>query len=61
MANYIVFGEQHILGGPGDIQVGMGMSYSITRSGNLHSNALKSAHIFPLWPATVFQAHNSLD
>ena len=28
----------------GDIQiVGMGMSYSITRSGNLHSNALKSA------------------
>ena len=30
----------------GDIQVGMGMSYSITRSGNLHSNALKSAPIF---------------
>ena len=31
----------------GDIQVGMGMSYSITRSGNLHSNAPKSAPIFP--------------
>ena len=30
----------------GDIQVGMGMSYSITRSGNLHSNVLKSALIF---------------
>ena len=31
----------------GDIQVGMGMSYSITRSGNLHSNAPKPAPIFP--------------
>ena len=30
----------------GDIQVGMGMSYRITRSGNLHSNALKSAPLF---------------
>ena len=34
----------------GDIQVGMGMSYRITRSGNLHSNALKSAPLF--WATT---------
>ena len=42
----------------GDIQiVGMGMSYSITRSGNLHSNALKPAPIFPMLACLAAPRH----
>ena len=43
----------------GDIQVGMGMSYSITRSGNLHSNAPKSAPIFPPSGQPLFSKHTT--